>query len=54
MENFGGIQGTHDNAHEILENGDLLYLAPGGMKESLKPHQKNTPSSGRKERVLQD
>ena len=40
MENFGGIQGTHDNAHEILENGDLLYLAPGGMKESLKPHQK--------------
>ncbi len=40
MENFGGIQGTHDNAHEILEKGDLLYIAPGGMKESLKPHQK--------------
>ena len=38
MENFGGIQGNHENAHQILEQGELLYLAPGGMKESLKPH----------------
>ena len=48
MENFGGIQGTHDNAHEILNNGDLLYLAPGGMKESLKPHQKIHHPVGKK------
>ena len=38
MENFGGIQGTHENAHNILKEGNLLYLAPGGMQESLRPH----------------
>ena len=38
MENFGGIHGTHENAHNILKEGNLLYLAPGGMQESLRPH----------------
>ena len=37
MERLGCIIGNPDNASTLLENGELLYLAPGGMKESLRP-----------------
>ncbi|MBC7658599.1 MAG: acyltransferase family protein [Chitinophagaceae bacterium] len=37
MERLGCTIGNPDNAHALLENGELLYLAPGGMRESLRP-----------------
>lgn len=37
MEKLGSIIGNPDNAATLLENGELLYLAPGGMSESLRP-----------------
>ena len=37
MEKMGSIVGTHENAVTLLENGEVLYLAPGGMRESLRP-----------------
>lgn len=37
MERLGCIVGNPDNAVTLLENGELLYLAPGGMRESLRP-----------------
>lgn len=37
MEKLGCIVGSHDNAHSLLANGEILYLAPGGMQESLRP-----------------
>jgi 1-acyl-sn-glycerol-3-phosphate acyltransferase len=37
MERLGCIIGNPDNASTLLENGELLYLAPGGMNESLRP-----------------
>ncbi|RYF42122.1 MAG: acyltransferase family protein, partial [Cytophagaceae bacterium] len=37
MERLGCTIGNPDNAHTLLENGELLYLAPGGMRESLRP-----------------
>lgn len=36
MERLGCIVGNPDNAVTLLENGELLYLAPGGMRESLR------------------
>ncbi|MBC7533085.1 MAG: acyltransferase family protein [Oligoflexus sp.] len=37
MERLGCIIGNPDNASTLLDNGELLYLAPGGMNESLRP-----------------
>lgn len=37
MERVGCIVGTPENARSLLRNGELLYLAPGGMRESLRP-----------------
>ncbi len=39
MERLGCIVGNPDNAVTLLENGELLYLAPGGMRESLRPSE---------------
>ncbi|RZA21808.1 MAG: acyltransferase family protein [Proteobacteria bacterium] len=36
MERMGCIIGSPDNAVSLLENGEILYLAPGGMRESLR------------------
>jgi 1-acyl-sn-glycerol-3-phosphate acyltransferase len=38
MERLGCIVGHPDSAMSLLENGEIIYLAPGGMRESLKPH----------------
>lgn len=37
MERLGCIVGSPENARTLLRNGELLYLAPGGMRESLRP-----------------
>ncbi len=37
MERLGCIVGNPDNASTLLENGEIIYLAPGGMQESLRP-----------------
>lgn len=37
MEKLGGIMGSPETASKLLENGEILYLAPGGMRESLRP-----------------
>jgi len=37
MEFMGSVEGTQENAHDILNNGELLTVAPGGMREALKP-----------------
>lgn len=37
MERLGGIIGSQENASSLLNNGDIISLAPGGMRESLRP-----------------
>lgn len=37
MEKLGCIVGSQENAQSLLSNGELVYLAPGGMQESLRP-----------------
>ncbi len=37
MERLGCIVGSQENAQSLLSNGELIYLAPGGMEESLRP-----------------
>lgn len=37
MEALGSLEGNRRNAIKLLNSGDLLVLAPGGMRESLRP-----------------
>lgn len=37
MEKLGCFVGSPENAKALLNNGELIYLAPGGMQESLRP-----------------
>ena len=37
MERIGCIVGSQENAQSLLSNGEMIYLAPGGMEESLRP-----------------
>lgn len=37
MEALGSADGTHENAVKLLNNGEILVLAPGGMREALRP-----------------
>ena len=36
METLGCVVGSPENARSLLSNGEILYLAPGGMREALK------------------
>ena len=36
MESLGCVVGNPDNGKSLLSNGEILCLAPGGMKESLR------------------
>ncbi|MBQ47942.1 MAG: hypothetical protein CMP10_10875 [Zetaproteobacteria bacterium] len=36
MERLGCVVGDPANANTLLNNGELLYVAPGGMQESLR------------------
>jgi len=38
MERLGGIVGSQEAASSLLGNGEIIYLAPGGMRESLRPY----------------
>lgn len=33
---LGGVRGTEENARSLLEEGELVSVAPGGMKEALR------------------
>lgn len=33
----GGVEGSQQNAHDLLIEGNLVTVAPGGMRESLRP-----------------
>lgn len=37
MESLGSREGTHENAVSMLKNGEILVVAPGGMREALRP-----------------
>lgn len=37
MEILGARQGSHENAHQLLKNGEIVTVAPGGMREALRP-----------------
>ena len=37
MEAFGAREGNHDNAVKLLNHGDMVVIAPGGMREALRP-----------------
>lgn len=36
---IGLVPASHKNAHKLLEDGELLAVAPGGMRESLRPSE---------------
>ncbi len=40
LNNFGAIEASVDNAKDILADGNILFIAPGGMREFLKSHKK--------------
>ena len=40
MEFLGSVKGNQLNAISLLEQGELLTVAPGGMREALKPSRK--------------
>ena len=37
MEYFGSIQGNQDNARNLLNEDNIVAVAPGGMREALRP-----------------
>jgi 1-acyl-sn-glycerol-3-phosphate acyltransferase len=37
MEFLGSVQGNQENAQKLLAAGELITVAPGGMREALKP-----------------
>ena len=37
MEKVGSVQGTPENAKKLIATGELIMVAPGGMRESLRP-----------------
>jgi 1-acyl-sn-glycerol-3-phosphate acyltransferase len=37
MEALGSREGTQENAVSMLKNGEIIVVAPGGMREALRP-----------------
>lgn len=37
IDSIGGVQGRPDEAHRLLNNDELVAVAPGGMREALRP-----------------
>lgn len=37
VDSTGAIEGTHENAKTLLEQGEMVAVAPGGMREALRP-----------------
>lgn len=37
MEYLGAQQGSHENARSLLSRGEIVSVAPGGMREALRP-----------------
>lgn len=40
VSNYGFIEGSQSNAARLLRDGELVLVAPGGMREALKPSSK--------------
>ncbi len=34
---FGAMQGSQENAEKLLNDGEIISVAPGGMREALRP-----------------
>lgn len=34
---FGAVKGNHENAESLLQEGHIVTVAPGGMREALRP-----------------
>ena len=41
LTKFGAIEADPENAKRVLSDGNLLVVAPGGMREFLKPSKQN-------------
>lgn len=39
IEEIGALEGTQANAHKALEKDELIVVAPGGMREALRPSE---------------
>lgn len=37
MSELGVVEGNQDNAHRLLNHEELVFVAPGGMREALRP-----------------
>lgn len=37
MVGLGVVEGSHENARQLLGNEELVFVAPGGMREALRP-----------------
>jgi 1-acyl-sn-glycerol-3-phosphate acyltransferase len=37
MEILGSVKGTRANAEKLLKDEEVIFIAPGGMRESLRP-----------------
>lgn len=37
MRGLGVVEGSHSNAQDLLNNEELVFVAPGGMQEALRP-----------------
>lgn len=37
MESLGSREGTRENAIHLLQSGEIMVVAPGGMREALRP-----------------
>ncbi len=38
-ERLGLVEGEHENAEKLLSRGELIMLAPGGMREAIRPKE---------------
>jgi 1-acyl-sn-glycerol-3-phosphate acyltransferase len=50
MNYFGSVQGNPDHAKELLADGNIVAVAPGGMQEALRPSSERYQVRWRKRR----
>ncbi len=50
MNFFGSVQGSHDSAKQLLADGNIVAVAPGGMQEALRSSDERYQVRWRKRR----
>ncbi len=50
MNFFGSVQGSHDSAKQLLSDGNIVAVAPGGMQEALRTSDERYQVRWRKRR----